>query len=291
MVLEVGLGGRLDAVNIIDADVAIVTTVAIDHVDYLGATREAIGREKAGIFRTGRVAICADRDPPHSLLDHAAAIGATLLRLGVDYDFTVSGPQWSYRGPGGARHGLPHPALRGDYQLVNAATALAAVDCVAPAPAARHGRGPRRAGRGRHCPAASRSCRAARCVCSTSRTIRRRRVRWPSGLGAMGFHPQTHAVFGIMADKDIDDVIAALLPRVERWIVATLPPPRGASASMLRDRLEAAGVAPAAIREFDDPAAAYRAACGASTEADRIIVFGSFPNGRRRAFCVMAAAA
>ena len=275
MVLEVGLGGRLDAVNIIDADVAIVTTVAIDHVDYLGATREAIGREKAGIFRTGRVAICADRDPPHTLLDHAAAIGATLLRLGVDYDFTVSGPQWSYRGPGGARHGLPHPALRGDYQLVNAATALAAVDALRPrlplgmgavrtalVEVALPGRFQVLPGRPVRVLDVAHNTQAARALAS--------------GLGAMGFHPQTHAVFGIMADKDIDDVIAALLPRVDTWRVATLPPPRGASASMLRDRLEAAGVAPAAIREFENPATAYRAACGASAEADRIIVFGSF---------------
>ena len=178
VVLEVGLGGRLDAVNIIDPDVAIVTTIAIDHVDYLGATREAIGREKAGIFRAGRVAICADRDPPHTLLDHAAAIGAILLRLGVDYDFTVSGPQWSYRGPGGARHGLPHPALRGAYQLANAATALTAIDALrARLPIAwvlsakRWSRWNWRAG--------SRYCLGARCACSTSHTTRRRRARWP----------------------------------------------------------------------------------------------------------------
>ena len=111
VILEVGLGGRLDAVNIIDADVAIVTTVAIDHVDYLGATREAIGREKAGIFRAGRVAICADPHPPASLLEHAAAIGAKLLRIGRDYGFVDQGGQWDYWKDGQRRSGLPHPAL------------------------------------------------------------------------------------------------------------------------------------------------------------------------------------
>ncbi len=275
MVLEVGLGGRLDAVNIIDADVAIVTTIAIDHVDYLGATREAIGREKAGIFRAGGVAICADRDPPHTLLDHASAIGATLLRLGVDYDFTVSGPQWSYRGPGGARHGLPHPALRGDYQLANAATALTAVDAL---------RSRLPIGMGAVRTALVEVALAGRFQVLPGRPVRVLDVAHntqaaralANGLATMGFHPQTHAVFGIMADKDIDDVIAVLLPRVDTWRVATLPPPRGASAVMLRGRLEAAGVAPTAIREYDDPAAAYRAACGASAEADRILVFGSF---------------
>jgi dihydrofolate synthase/folylpolyglutamate synthase len=221
------------------------------------------------------VAICADRDPPHSLLDHAAAIGANLLRLGVDYDFTANGPQWSYRGPAGARHGLPHPALRGDYQLVNAATALTAVDAL----------------RAR-LPIGMGAVRAAlvevelpgRCQVLPGRPVRVLDVAHNTqaaralaeNLGAMGFHPETRAVFGIMADKDIDGVIAALLPRVDTWLVATLPPPRGATSTMLREQLEAAGVAPAAIQEFDDPAMAYRAALGASAEADRIIVFGSF---------------
>ena len=275
LVLEVGLGGRLDAVNIIDADVAIVSSIAIDHVDYLGATREAIGREKAGIFRAGRVAICADRDPPQALLDHARAIGANLLRLGVDYDFTVSGPQWTYRGPGGARHGLPHPALRGDYQLANAATALTAVDAL----------------RAR-LPIGMGAVRAAlvevelpgRCQVLPGRPVRVLDVAHntqaaralAANLGAMGSYPITRAVFGIMADKDIDGVIAALLPRVDAWLVATLPPPRGATSALLRQQLEAAGVAPAAMHEFGDPATAYHAALGASAEADRIVVFGSF---------------
>jgi dihydrofolate synthase/folylpolyglutamate synthase len=275
LVLEVGLGGRLDAVNIIEPDVAIVTSVAIDHVDYLGATREMIGREKAGIFRAHRVAICADRDPPHTLLDHAAAIGATLQRLGVDYDFTVSGPQWSYRGPGGARHGLPHPALRGPYQLANAATALAALDAFrsrlpigmgavreALVEVELPGRFQVLPGRPVRVLDVAHNTQAARALADN--------------LGAMGFHPETRAVFGIMADKEIDAVIAALLPRIDAWLVATLPPPRGANAMLLHERLEAAGVAPAAIRQFDDPVAAYRAARGASAEADRIVVFGSF---------------
>jgi dihydrofolate synthase/folylpolyglutamate synthase len=103
LILEVGLGGRLDAVNIVDPDVAVVTTVAIDHVDYLGATREDIGREKAGIFRPAKPAICADPDPPASLIAYAAAIGATLVRIGRDYGYTAQSAQWDYWGPGGAR--------------------------------------------------------------------------------------------------------------------------------------------------------------------------------------------
>ena len=275
VVLEVGLGGRLDAVNVVDADVAIVTTVAIDHVDYLGTTREDIGREKAGIFRSGAFAICADRLPPATLLAQASAIGARLLRIGIDYDFTAHDGQWSYRGPGGTRHGLPIPALRGAYQLANAATALAALDVLrdrlpVPMGAVRDGLvSVELPGRLQVLPGrpvtvldVAHNPQAAAALADS--------------LASMGFHPQTWAVFGIMADKDIGSVIAALLPRVDRWYVASLPPPRGATAEDLRMRLEAAGVAPAAIRDFNDPASAYRAAREAVEEADRIIVFGSF---------------
>ena len=275
VVLEVGLGGRLDAVNVVDADVAIVTTVAIDHVDYLGTTREDIGREKAGIFRSGAYAICADRLPPATLLAQASAIGAKLLRIGIDYDFTAHDGQWSYRGPGGTRHGLPIPALRGAYQLANAATALAALDVLrdrlpVPMGAVREGLvSVELPGRLQVLPGrpvtvldVAHNPQAAAALADS--------------LASMGFHPQTWAVFGIMADKDIGSVIAALLPRVDRWFVASLPPPRGATAEDLRLRLQAAGVAPAAIRDFNDPASAYRAAREAVAEADRIIVFGSF---------------
>jgi dihydrofolate synthase / folylpolyglutamate synthase len=275
-VLEVGLGGRLDAVNIVDADVAVVTGIAVDHVDYLGSTRESIGAEKAGIYRAHRVAICGDRDPPRSVLTGAQRVGARLLRIGVDYDFTASSAQqWSYRGPGGARHGLPHPALRGAYQLVNAATALTAVDALR-----------------EHLPLSMGAVRDALvgvelrgrfqvlpgrpvCVLDVAHNPQAASAL-AATLGAMGFHPNTVAVLGIMRDKDIDGVIAALRARVDRWHVATLPPPRGATAEVLRARLRAAGIEAAAIREFDDPALALRAAREESAEADRIIVFGSF---------------
>jgi dihydrofolate synthase/folylpolyglutamate synthase len=126
-VLEVGLGGRLDAVNIVDADIAVVTTIDLDHMDYLGPTRESIAFEKAGIFRTGRPAVCAEPDPPSTLLAHALDVGAPLFRIGRDFGYTAADGQWRYWGPGGERFGLPVPALRGAYQLANAATALAAL--------------------------------------------------------------------------------------------------------------------------------------------------------------------
>ncbi|HKE38247.1 MAG TPA: bifunctional tetrahydrofolate synthase/dihydrofolate synthase [Casimicrobiaceae bacterium] len=275
LVLEVGLGGRLDAVNIIDPDVAVVTTVAIDHVAYLGASRESIGREKAGIFRSGHVAICADADPPRTLVEHATAIGAVLLRFGVDYDFAAQRSQWNYQGPGGQRHGLPHPALRGAHQLRNAATALTALDAL-------RDRLPLSMGAvrdalvsielpGRFQVLPGRPLR----VLDVAHNVEAAQVL-AENLGSMGYQPQTWAVFGVMSDKDIDGVIAAVKTRVDHWRVATLPPPRGAGAALLCSRLEASGIAAGAIRQFDDPAAAYRAACDEAGEADRIIVFGSF---------------
>ena len=275
MVLEVGLGGRLDAVNIVDADVAVVTTVAIDHVDYLGATREDIGREKAGIFRGGRVAVCGDLEPPASLTEHAHAIGARLLRRGVDFDCVAEGQQWRYRGPGGGRHGLPHPALRGRHQLANAAAALTALDALrerlpvnmgavreALVSIELPGRFQVLPGRPTIVLDVAHNTEAARALADS--------------LQAMSFHPQTIAVFGILRDKDIDGVIAAVRSRVDRWFVATLPPPRGATAALVRERLEAAGVAPEAIHGFDAPDEACRAARENLSEADRMIVFGSF---------------
>ena len=128
VILEVGLGGRLDAVNVVDADVAIVTSVDLDHMDYLGPTREDIGREKAGIFRSGHPVVCAEPEPPSSMIAHAAAVGAPVFAMGRDYGFVAEHRQWRYWGPGGPRHGLPFPALQGEYQLANAATVLAALD-------------------------------------------------------------------------------------------------------------------------------------------------------------------
>jgi dihydrofolate synthase/folylpolyglutamate synthase len=275
LVLEVGLGGRLDAVNIVDADVAVVTTIAIDHVDYLGATREDIGREKAGIFRPGRTAVCEDPDPPASLTEHAHAIGAPLLRRGVDFDARDDHTQWRYTGPGGTSYSLPHPALRGRHQLANAATALTALLTLRQGLPVNMGAvrdalvGIELPGRLQVLP--------GRPVIVLDVAHNPQAVRvLAENLGAMGFHPQTIAVFGIMSDKDIDGVIAAIHARIGLWLVVTLPPPRGATAQYLRQRLEAAGVAPTAIETFDNPGVAYDDARERATEADRIIVFGSF---------------
>jgi len=275
LVLEVGLGGRLDAVNAVDADVAVITSVDIDHVDYLGPTRDGIGREKAGIFRPSRPAICGDRDPPATVEATARDIGATLLVLGRDYDFTDERTQWRYRGPRGERYGLPVPALRGAYQLANASTALAAIDLL-------HDRLPVSAqgiregllavvlpGRFQVLPGrptvvldVAHNPHAARALADA--------------LATMGFHPQTFAVCAMLADKDMRGVVDALRPRIDRWFVAGLPGARGGGPAGIRDALLAAGVDGDAVRAYDDVATAFRAAREDASEADRIVVFGSF---------------
>ena len=252
-----------------------VTAIDIDHVDYLGETREAIGREKAGIFRPGRPAICGDADPPASLVDHARAIGAPLWLLGRDFRYTGEGTQWRYEGPGGARYGLPYPALRGPYQLQNAATALAAIDALrgslpVAGGAAREGLvsvelpGRLQVLPGRpavvldvaHNPHAARALAAA--------------------LASMGSSRRTLAVFGMLKDKDIEGVVRALAPRIDAWYVAPLPGPRGGDVERLVNALLAANVPRAAIRAFVDVETACAAARDDAGDADRIAAFGSF---------------
>ena len=275
LILEVGLGGRLDAVNVIDADVAVVTTIDVDHVEYLGPTREDIAREKAGIMRAGRIAVCGEPDPPRSLIESARATGAALWRIGREYGYETQALQWRYHGPGGARYGLPQPALRGAYQVGNAATVLAAIDALrerlpVAAGAIRDGLvHVELAGRFQVLPGrptvvldVAHNPHAARALADV--------------LGTMGYFAATRAVFGMLADKDIDGVIGALRERVDVWHVASLPGPRGASAAELVRRLREAGVAEPAVRSHDSIAQAFLAARDEAQETDRIAAFGSF---------------
>jgi len=275
LILEVGLGGRLDAVNVVDADVAVITTVDLDHMDYLGPTRDDIGREKAGIFRPGRPAVIGESDVPRSMLAHAEETGVRLLRIGVDYGFVAEGGQWRYWGPGGARYGLPYPALRGAYQLGNAATVLTTLDVLrdrlpVTSGAIREGllevvlpgRFQVLPGRPTVVLDVAHNPQAARALADA--------------LGAMGFHPETIAVFGMYADKDIAGVVAHMRPRIDRWLVAPLAGPRGATVERIAGELETAGVAPQSIRRFATIGDAWRAAGVAAGEADRIVAFGSF---------------
>ena len=275
LILEVGLGGRLDAVNIVDPDVAVVTTIGIDHVDYLGSTRDDIGREKAGIFRANRPAICGDRNAPQTLIDHAAILHVRLLRIGVDFDVHVDGAQWRYRGPGCDRYGLPMPALRGSYQLENAAVVITALDSLRDRVAVTSGAvreglvSVELPGRFQVLPGrptivldVAHNPHAANALADA--------------LGAMGFYPQTHAVFGMLADKDARGVVEATKARIDRWYVAGLPGTRGATAAPVIEALANAGVAPSTIHRFETIESAFHAARDRADDADRIVVFGSF---------------
>ena len=271
-ILEVGLGGRLDAVNIVDTDCAIVVSVDLDHQAYLGNDRESIGFEKAGIFRPGKPALFGDRDPPRRLVEHAGAIGADLQVLGKDFGFEVLERQWEFRGRRGARHALPIPALRGAWQLKNASVALAALDEVArtlPISLGEIKRGlatvtlPGRLqvlpGRPAIVLDVAHNPHAARSL--------------SDGLLDMGFFENTLAVFGLLADKDIDGVVEAVRERVDRWFVAAPQAERAAPAARLMRSLETRGLAARGFVCIADALDAARREAGAN---DRIVVFGSF---------------
>jgi dihydrofolate synthase/folylpolyglutamate synthase len=273
-VLEVGMGGRLDAVNAIDGDVAIVTAVDIDHTSWLGDTREAIGHEKAGIFRRDRPAVCGDPDPPRAIAEEAARIGANLLQLNRDFSIERGPTGWNWRLGGRLRAGLPYPALRGDYQLYNAAAVLAALDALADrfpvtqadireglSSAVVPGRFQVLPGLPLHVLDVAHNAQAARSLAAT--------LKQQPAAG------RTLAVIGMLRDKDIVSVVGPLAGMVDRWYPATLNVARGATATQLIEALAAAGVN-ATARGFDDVHQAYAAARGDATDADRIVVFGSF---------------
>ncbi|OIQ96731.1 bifunctional protein FolC [mine drainage metagenome] len=274
VILEVGLGGRLDAVNCYDADCAIVSSVDIDHTDYLGATREAIGFEKAGIFRTGRPAICGDPAPPRSLVAHAQMIGADLQVIGRDFGYRNQETQWQFWGRAGKKSGLAHPALRGAHQLGNASTVLCALATLSerlPVAMQDIRRGLAEvelAGRFEVLPG------RPTVVLDVAHNPQAARIL-AANLGDMAFHPQTWAVFGMLRDKDIGAVVRALKDRVTRWLPCSLEGLRAADAALLTQILGEEGVA-GPLPQFATPAEAFRHARGSANESDRIVVFGSF---------------
>jgi len=263
-ILEVGLGGRLDAVNVLDADCAVLTSVGIDHVDYLGPDRESIGREKAAIFRAGRPAVIAEPDPPRSVLE---ARGDKLF-FRKDFSYAAEGGQWSYSGPGGKRAGLAYPALRGQIQLRNASAALCALDALGLPIAMQE---IRRGFAEVSLPARFQTLPGQpQIILDVAHNPQAARTL-AENLAASGFAPETYAVCGMLRDKDIAGVLRELAPRVTHWHFATLSGPRGASADELEARLEKSSV-----RKFDSPATALAAALERANRNDKIVVFGSF---------------
>jgi dihydrofolate synthase / folylpolyglutamate synthase len=282
VILEVGLGGRLDAVNVVDADAAIVTSVDIDHVEYLGDTREKIGFEKAGIFRANAAAICSDPMPPQSLLQHAQSIGADLWLLGRDFAYTGDKQQWTYAGRAQRRNALAYPSLRGANQLLNASAALAALEAL-------HQRLPVSAQHVRaglmtlDLPGRFQVLPGRPVVILDVAHNPHAAATLAHNLDNMGFHPYTYAVFGAMQDKDIDAIIAQLASRIDHWCLTDLPLPRAASALQVREKLFAAGIVPSqeegkerSIECFASPEKAFANALSRAGENDRIAVFGSF---------------
>ena len=276
VILEVGLGGRLDAVNIIDTDCAIITSIDIDHAELLGDTREKIGFEKAGILRTGRPAIVSDPVPPQSVIDRATEIGADLWLLGRDFNYSGDKQQWAWAGRGRRYAGLAYPALRGANQLINASGVLAALTAMrqqlpVTAQAVRNGLAlvdlP---GRFQVVPGQP---ALVLDVAHNPHSV----AALALNLDAMGFYPTTHAVFGAMADKDLTPMLQRMDPLVDRWYFADLPTPRAASGAALQAAWQAVTKRTDAVSAvFSTPLDALHAAAAKAQAADRIVVFGSF---------------
>ncbi|WP_236451642.1 bifunctional tetrahydrofolate synthase/dihydrofolate synthase [Stutzerimonas stutzeri] len=282
VVLEVGLGGRLDAVNIVDADLAVITNIGLDHADWLGNSRESVAYEKAGILREGKPALCGDLDPPQPLLDHANSLSAPLLLRGRDFDLAMGAGDWHWRGVDAAGaplelHGLPLLTL----PMENAALALQAYAMLGlpwdPA-------------------------RLARALLQTrvEGRLDSRQVLWNGRRIALlldvGHNPHAaaflaqrleqrpvvgtrRAVFGLLADKDLTGVLDALAPSISDWAVAPLPTPRTQSATQLAQALLERG---ASVSEYATIEQALDAQCARAESVDEILVFGSF-------YCVAAA--
>ncbi|HET7063289.1 MAG TPA: bifunctional tetrahydrofolate synthase/dihydrofolate synthase [Rudaea sp.] len=277
-VLEVGLGGRLDAVNIVDADAAIVTTVDLDHQDWLGNDRDSIGFEKAGIFRAARPAILGMREPPAGLLAEAARLGADVRRAGVDYDYSPQASGWQWRS-GDAIIDLPQPMLAAPCQTANAAAAIAALHSLRerigwnPSALAAGVRGARLAAR------LQRFARpgAAEVIVDVAHNPQAAAVlsTWIEQNPIAG---RTFGVFGALADKDVGGIVAPLSLRIDRWYLAGLDAmtSRGLNVADLRTRVAAMAPSSVAIVTHADPRDALAAAQQYAVAGDRIVAFGSF---------------
>jgi dihydrofolate synthase / folylpolyglutamate synthase len=273
IVLEVGMGGRLDAVNVVDADVALITSIGLDHCEWLGTDAETIGREKAGILRPGRPAIFGSRDMPASIRQAAQSIGSDLQQLGHEFEWERAGDRWTWRGRGGTQRDLPAPALAGDIQYDNAAAVLSALDALSSrltvdrAAIERGLRNVRLPGRFQvlsgpiewvldvaHNPAAA-------------RTLAAQLVARPTA-------GKTFAVCGILGDKDIESIATLLRDNFDAWIVVGLDSPRALEPAALADRLRRAGAKD--VSTAADVSAGCHEAHAMAKSGDRIVVFGSF---------------
>lgn len=276
-VLEIGLGGRLDAVNVFEPDCSIVTTVDLDHMEFLGDTREKIGHEKAGVFRPNKLAICGDENPPQSLMDYATKIGANLALIGRDFSVKKTQQGWHYAADN-TQMALPPLGLLGDFQHNNAACALYAVHAL------------------NHLLPVSQA-NIDKALANVTLTGRFQQIQSsPDIIIDVAHNPhaakslahnlhtavckgRTLAVFAMLRDKDIDGVIRTLTNHIDAWYLADIHIARGASAQELAQVLAKTAVNQVELKPiylFQDVAAALASACNDADKNDRIIVFGSF---------------
>lgn len=274
-VLEVGLGGRLDAVNVFDPDIAIVTSIGLDHLEYLGHDRESIAREKAGIFRAGRPAICGDPEPPGMIAAEAERMSAPLFQFGRDFGCRSSQDGWSWHYRDKVLAGLPLPVMPGTHQLRNASCALVATELLRP-----------------RFPVAVADVRVGLEARVPARFEIRARAGQPvvifdvahngaaacslaDNLRKMPVSGRTVAVCGVLRDKPIEDIGRALAGSMDAWYVVSLPGARGAPGQETAARLASGGVS-CEIQTCPDPVSGFKAACAAVSAEDRVVVFGSF---------------
>jgi dihydrofolate synthase/folylpolyglutamate synthase len=273
-VLEVGMGGRLDAVNLIDADAAMIASIDLDHQEWLGDTRAAIAREKAGIFRAGRPAVVGDPDPPPALLDYAVNQGIALALQGRDFRYEKTASGWNWYGAGGSMRDLPMPAIRGEHQLLNAAAVLQMLGAVRD-----------------RLPVSESAIRQGLATVQLDGRFQLIPGR-PPVLLDVAHNPQSarglanylrntfpdrriHAVFAIMRDKDIAAVVAPMAPCVDRWYLAPLKMARAATDDELRGVLAQYAREPVGSG-YADAREAFAAARSNAHNDDLVVVFGSF---------------
>ncbi|EIJ41536.1 folylpolyglutamate synthase/dihydrofolate synthase [Beggiatoa alba B18LD] len=275
VILEVGLGGRLDAVNIIDSDVALVTAIDIDHVDWLGSDRESIGFEKAGIFRANRPAVCSDPNPPQRLIDYAQQLQTPLYRLNHDYHYQKTTEQtwyWQYKA---INYPLPMPALKGDFQLQNAAGVLMVLTLLQarhPLGLAQYQQGlatVRNAGRFQVIHTQGECTRILDVAhnLQAAQVLKQLLQHYP----AQG---KRYAVVSILKDKDIEGIMRCMLSEVDEWHIAPLHAPRATPIEELQAHLQAIGATH--IHCYQTISDAYQTTLQQASALDRVIVFGSF---------------
>ncbi len=275
IILEVGLGGRLDAVNILDADAALITTVDIDHTEWLGETREAIGYEKSGIMRAGKPVVYAGEDPPESLVAYADKIGAQLYLAGKAYSFKQDVKGWQWRSVNLIRHSLPFPSLYGRFQLQNAAAVLMLLELlqrVLPVDLESIVKGIRNSKIQGRFQIIQNKPRLILDVAHNPEAARALALN----LKSMYCAGRTFAVFSMLTDKDISQVVKIMTPMIDCWYMGELDSMRAASNMMLCKNVMDAGVSSEKIRLSKNLRSALTVALEALQKDDRLVVFGSF---------------